>query len=404
MEAILTKMHEALKSNGYTNRQLAKRFDVTHTTVNSYFKNQSKFDFMHFVDVLRLFEPKDIEFRRECIKKIIPSLSHKNLKLALEVLDMFGEYDLQQLVINKIQSYKLKEKNENQEEKKKKSNSKTIRTNIKLVGFYQLLRKRSENGITKEDFFSEANLIRKKIKITENEVQILSDLAVMYSYLDLSNYKMVDEYVKRIVPLINEIPKQTLGNSLSFRVKEMQGITYMHKENDINNARRVCLEIIHDPLNYYVSTKAVAYCKLGESYIFEDYEIAKSYIEKSLELLGEYPTNEKLKLRRKKVLNVLLFLKLYHKCELDTINPKDLDLAELAFLKINLNEVDEAIKILKGLEEENGFLSGFQLYYMGLAVGGEEGKKYFEKSIEFFSKTGDFFYIFLPQRALKWYN
>ncbi len=103
----LNDMQESLKSNGYTNRRLAIRFKVTHTTVNSYFNKQGKFDFMHLVDALRLYKPKDVDFRRKCIKEYIPTMSHKNLKLALEVLDMFGEYELQDAVIQQITSFKI---------------------------------------------------------------------------------------------------------------------------------------------------------------------------------------------------------------------------------------------------------------------------------------------------------
>lgn len=65
---------------------------------------------MHLVDALRLYKPKDVEFRRNCIKEYIPRLSHKNLKLALEVLDMFGEYELQELVIEQIMKSQTKKK------------------------------------------------------------------------------------------------------------------------------------------------------------------------------------------------------------------------------------------------------------------------------------------------------
>ncbi|MEB8676935.1 AimR family lysis-lysogeny pheromone receptor, partial [Bacillus cereus] len=109
-------MQESLKSSGYTNRKLATRFKVTHTTVNGYFNKKAKFDFMHFVDALRLYKPKDIKFRRGCIKECIPTLSHKNLKLALEVLDMFGEYELQDMIIQQINKYKSSQ-TENEKEK-----------------------------------------------------------------------------------------------------------------------------------------------------------------------------------------------------------------------------------------------------------------------------------------------
>ncbi|MGE6618544.1 AimR family lysis-lysogeny pheromone receptor [Bacillus mycoides] len=385
-------MNDHLKSNGYTNRNLAKRFGVTHTTVNGYFKTKGKFDFMHFVDALRLYQPNDIEFRRKRIKKIIPYLSHKNLKLALEVLDMFGEYDLQKLVIEQIMSSRTK-----------KGDSLTIRTNVKIAEFYQLLRQRSEGTITSKDFFNKVEEMRDLQKNMENDLMIISDFSAMYSYLDFSNYQKVNEYVESISPRIEQISKHTNKNSFLLRVKEMQVSIHLHNKGDLDRAREICLEIINDSFNYYVSTKAIAYCKLGESYALSDYEQAKYYLRKALEIIGE-PTNKKLKTRRNKILNVLLFLKIHHGKELDTIDRMKLDLAELAFFYIRIGKKEEAIEILKGLEKQNGYLSSFQLYYMGLAIGGKEGKKYLEMSVESFSKSGDFFYIYLPIAALKCYN
>ncbi|MDR4987133.1 AimR family lysis-lysogeny pheromone receptor [Bacillus cereus] len=389
-------MHEKLKTNGYTNRKLAKRFEVTHTTVNSYFHEQTKFDFMHFVDVLRLYIPEDVELRRACIKKMIPHLSHKNLKLALEVLDMFGEYELQELVIDRIENPILNE-NENG---KKKGKSLTIRTNIKLAEFYKILRKRSEGIISAKDFFTEVNQIRKTQKNKEKDVMILSDLNVIYSFFDLGNYKMVNEYIQEVTPYIDENKQNTLRKSFSLRIKEMEVFTNLHNNNR-DEARRLCFEIINDPLNYYVSTKAVAYCKLGESYVIEDYDKSKMYMEKSLEIIG-VPVNKKLEIRRNKVLNTLLFLKILHNRDLENVHPQDP--AEKAFLLTKLGRKLEAIQILEELKQKNNGLSSFQLYYMGIAKGGIEGKKYLEESAENFSKSGDFFYISLPKKTLECYN
>ncbi|ACO28352.1 AimR family lysis-lysogeny pheromone receptor [Bacillus cereus] len=394
----LNDMQENLKSNGYTNRKLATRFKVTHTTVNSYFKTQGKFDFMHFVDALKLYKPKDIDFRRECIKWCIPTLSHKNLKLALEVLDMFGEYELQDAVIQQIMSFKANK----DEKEKKKSNSKTIRINLNLVPLYKTLRERSENTITPKMFFEKVDQIRKSQKYTDNELVIISVLNTIYSFFDLGNYKMVNEYIQQLLPDILKIKCHTLRDSLLLRIKEMKIFVALH-ENNLEESRELCFEIINDQTNCYVSTKAVAFCKIGESYVFSDYKKAKDYMEESLKVIGN-PVNKKLEVRREKVLNTLLFLRIYHKKDLNTINLENLDDAEKAFLNVRLGENQKAIKILQELQDKNGYLSSFQLYYMGLAVGGEEGKKYLEMSIESFSKSGDFFYIFLPRTALKCYN
>ncbi len=398
MQKILVKMHESLQSNGYTNRRLAKRFKVTHTTVNSYFNEQNKFDFMHFVDVLRLYNPDDVEFRRNCIKRMIPYLSHKNLKLALEVLDMYGEYEIQDLVIEKIVNPNLTEDANG----KKKGKSLTIRTNIKLVEFYKLLRERSEGVTSPKDFFTKVNRIRKTQKNKESDVTVLSDFNVIYSFFDLGNYKMVNEYIQQLLPVISELKCSTLKKSFLLRVKEMEVFVTLH-ENNLEESRELCFEIINDETNCYISTKAVAYCKAGESYVFSDYQRAKEYMEKSLEIVGN-PVNRKLEIRREKVLNTLLFLRIHHEKDLHIIDPEELDAAEKAFLYVKLGENEKAIKILQTLLNKNGYLSSFQLYYMGLAIGGEEGKRYLKKSVESFSKSGDFFYISLPKTALKCYN
>ncbi|HFJ9271192.1 AimR family lysis-lysogeny pheromone receptor [Bacillus cereus] len=396
----LNDMQECLKSNGYTNRKLATRFKVTHTTVNSYFKKQGKFDFMHLVDALKLYKPKNVDFRRECIKECIPTLSHKNLKLALEVLDMFGEYDLQDLVIQRIMSFKTN-KNKSEEEKKK-GNSKTVRINLNLVPLYKTLRERSENTTTPKRFFEKVDKMRKNQKYSDNELVIISVLNTIYSFFDLGNYKMVNEHIQQLLPDILGIKCHTLRDSLLLRIKEMEVFVALH-ENNLDESRELCFEIINDQSNCYVSTKAVAYCKIGESYVFSDYQNAKEYMEKSLNIIG-VPVNKKLEVRREKVLNTLLFLRIYHEKDLHTINQENLDDAEKAFLYVKLGENQKAIKILQALQNTNGYLSSFQLYYMGLAVRGEEGKKYLEMSIESFSKSGDYFYIFLPKTALKCYN
>ncbi|MEC0166605.1 AimR family lysis-lysogeny pheromone receptor, partial [Bacillus cereus] len=267
---------------------------------------------------------------------------------------------------------------------------------------YQTLRERSENTITPKVFFEKVEKMRKNQKYIDNELVIMLILNTIYSFFDLGNYKMVNEYIQQLLPDIIKIKCRSLRDSFLLRIKEMEIFVNLH-ENKLRESRQQCFDIINDETNCYVSTKAVAYCKIGESYVFSDYQKAKEYMEKSLKAIGD-PPNKKLELRREKVLNTLLFLRIYHKRDLHTINFDDLDEAERAFLYVRLGENEKAIRILQTLKINNGYLSSFQLYYMGLAVGGKEGKRYLELSLESFSKSGDFFYMFLPKEALECYN
>ncbi|PFZ84317.1 AimR family lysis-lysogeny pheromone receptor [Bacillus wiedmannii] len=383
MEMLLKKMHEDLKSNGYTNRKLATLFNVSHTTVNSYFSQSTKFDFMHYVETLRLYEPDNINFRRESLLKAFGYMSPNNERLGLEVLNMYGEYELQKILIAKIIN--------------NNDTNKNARLNKKIAEVYQLLSLRNEGFINKHEFFEAVDEFRKSKKISTNELKIISDFALIYSHLDFNDHKMVLKYTKQLMPYIEEIKKGTSKTSFTLRAKEMLA-TSSHHANDLEQARKYCFEIINEPLNKYECMKALAYCILGETYILEDYSIAKHYFEQGIVTL-EKPINRKCIVRKKAIENTLNFLKIYWRKDLKNINPTDK--AEEAFLYAVTNREEEALFLLDELERENGMLSPIQKYYKGLATG---DKKHFEESIADFEKLGDFFYSRLSRERLKWYN
>lgn len=380
MEMLLKKMHEDLKSNGYTNRKLATLFNVSHTTVNSYFSQSTKFDFMHYVETLRLYEPDNINFRRESLLKSFGYMSPNNERLGLEALNMYGEFELQKNLIAKILN--------------NKDTNKNARLNKKMAEVYQLLSLRNEGFINKHEFFKAVDEFRKSKKISTNELKIISDFALIYSHLDFNDHKMVMKYTKQLTPYIEEIKKGTLKTSFTLRAKEMLA-TSSHHANELEQARNYCFEIINEPSNKYECMKALAYCILGETYIFEDYSIAKHYFEQGISTL-ENPTNRKCIVRKKAIENTLNFLKIYWRKDLKIITPTDK--AEKAFLYAVTNREEEALLLLDELERENGMLSPIQKYYKGLATG---DKKYFEESIADFEKLGDFFYSRLSRERLK---
>lgn len=380
MEILLKKMHEDLKSNGYTNRKLATLFNVSHTTVNSYFSQSTKFDFMHYVETLRLYEPNNLNFRRESLMKSFAYMSPNNERLGLEVLNMYGEFELQKILISKIFN--------------NNDTNKNARLNKKIAEIYQLLSMRNEGFINKHEFFRAVDEFRKSKKISTNELKIISDFALIYSHLNFNDHKMVMKYTKQLIPYIEDIKKGTLKTSFTLRAKEMLA-TSSHHANDLEHARKYCFEIINEPLNKYECMKALAYCILGETYIFEDYNIAKYYFQQGI-LTLENPSNRKCIVRKKAIENTLNFLKIYWRKGLENITPTDI--AEEAFLYAVTDRKEQALFLLDKLEKENNKLSPIQKYYKGLATGDQ---KFFEESIADFEKIGDFFYSQLPRECLK---
>ncbi len=379
MQSLLSNMHDDLKNNGYTNRKLAKRFDVSHTTVNSYFKATSEFDFMHFVESLRLHKPNNILFRRECIKKMFGQLTPVNERVAMEVLNMYGEYALQKQLTAKITN--------------SDKNTKNARTNKKIAAIYDLLALRLSGKITNNDFFLETEKMRNSFKTSNNEAQILSGFAFIYAQLNFGDYRMVSQYTNQLKPLINDVSKDTLKKSYSLRIKEMESMS-AQRGNELETSRELCFEIINDETNPYECMKSLAYCTLAETYMM-DYEKSLYFLEQSFATLPII-TNKKLLNRKGFIKNTLDFLNIVHEKNLEKIKPSSL--AEKAHLYTKIGKKKEAVVILEELEKKNGSLSPFQKYYKGLATG---NKMFFEESITDFEKTGDFFYIFLPKMALK---
>lgn len=379
MQVLLSTIHEDLKNNGYTNRKLAKRFSVSHTTVNSYFKSKTEFDFMHFVESLKLHRPNNINFRRECVKKSFDSLSPINERVALEVLNMHGEFKLQKQLTAKIRNAKKTTKND--------------RINSKIAMIYELLALRLSGKIPHNSFFKETERMRNEFKTSNNEAQILSGFASVYAQLNFGDYRMVSQYINQLKPLINSVSKDSLRKSYSLRVKEMESMS-AQRSNDLNIARNLCFEIINDETNPYECMKSLAYCTLAETHMME-YEKAKYYLEQSFNTLPII-TNKKLLNRKGFIKNTLDFINIVHEKDLDLIKPSSL--AETAHLYAKTGKKKEAIISLDEIEQVNNGLTAFHKYYKGLATG---NKKYFEESITDFEKTGDFFYISLPKMALK---
>ncbi|UPL43306.1 AimR family lysis-lysogeny pheromone receptor [Bacillus sp. PGP15] len=375
MKSVLNRINNDLYAQKISNRQLSTILDVSHTTTNAMLSNKREFDFVHFVRVLQMLYPNDVNLRRDCLRSFINKTSPKNIRLGMEFLNLYGELDLQNILV---------------EISAKSSN----RVNRQLAEIYELLLRRSDETITRRDFHQEVEKKRKEKKITSNELRIVSDFALIYSFLDYKNYQMVLKYTKEVRAYINEIKNKSLAHSFFIRAKEMEATTN-HRTNNIEDARVLCKELINDKDNIYIGTIANAYCILAETYTFTDFKIAKMYLERGISLLSN-PTNKKLVIRKSVLENTLDFLRLYWGEELDLV--KTHHPAELAFLYIKSNRKSEAIAILDKIKRENGSLSPMQEYYMGLATG---NKKHFEISIEKFEKTGDFFYISLPKYALK---
>lgn len=366
----LEKIKDDMYARQIGNRYFSEKFEVHHTTIGAMLANKRAFDFAYYVRILNDLYPNDADFMRYCIRKLIPRLTPKNTRLALDVLNLYGELEMNKNLM--IKSYTSDD-----------------RINKKLTEWYYLLYLRSSNSISAKDFFAEVEDKRKSFKMTAVELRIVADICLIYAFLGLSNFRAVSEYTQSLLLEIKGMKHNTLQQTYSLRVREMLSFVKL-KNNDLEEAREECWGIINDPHNFFVATRAAAYCTIGESYIFTDYNKARQYMKLGIKEL-ELPINKKQAIRKKEIQNTLNFLNILWEMDLESVGY--LSPAEQAFLYAKTGRKSEAVTILEQLKVENGSLSAFQLYYMGLAI---EDKRFFEQSVAAFKKSNDFFYIQLP--------
>lgn len=375
MQTVLGKIQDDLFAKGITNKSLAKYLSVSPSGVSDFFKGKREMSFSYFSKTLVLLYDDEHDKRRGYIRHFINVASkHESLREALEYTAIRGEFEtLQQLIIKELNS----------------SNA----TNREWATMYDLFYKRNAERVDGERFLELVEEKRKKVKSLE--MQVMSDILLCYALHDMGNYRLLKKYISGATVKIEKIKNKFIQNCFRIRVKEWLCVINLLSSNLIDT-RNKCEELLficrEDP--QYALQRANAYCNLGESYIFEDYNLSKKYLEKALLCLGD-AFNPGLRVKRKLIEYTLMFLKIHHSKDVESIDI-GMHPAEKAYLYIKQGDKISAIEILEELEKNKG-LSAFQLCYMGLA---KDDLNLIKKSLELFEEIGNVFYARLPKLYL----
>ncbi|MES5896928.1 AimR family lysis-lysogeny pheromone receptor [Bacillus cereus group sp. RP43] len=378
MQKLLIKMKDDLFAAGITNKELAGRLGINEKKVSYYLNGNTQFSFQCFSDTLIHLYKHNPELRRTCLFEYCEKIKgNKNLKIGMEFAHARGEFDLLETLIKKAEL----SKNEVTKE---------------WAEVYRILYSRSKEGLVGKSLLTEVEKKRKTIKSTE--MNLLLDIIYCYGVYDLSDYRFLYRYACDVKEKIeNEISQKEKFLTQSFTIKINESIhatsLTLCKIKEAREYAHYLMDYLGEPGKYPIPQASALYV-LGESYIFEDYNKAKVHLEQALYALGD-TFNDKMKNKKKCIMNTLNFLKVYHSKDLDDLYLTDP--AEIAFLEIKKGNKEKAIEILNGLEKQNGKLSAFQLCYMGIA---KEDRKLIEKSLKKFEEIGNIFYAQLPKLYL----
>ncbi|PFP32585.1 transcriptional regulator [Bacillus anthracis] len=375
MQKLLLKMKDDLFAAGITNKELATRLGINEKKVSYYLNGNTQFNFQCFSETLIQLYKNNPELRRSCLAEYCEKIKgNKNLKIGMEFVHTRGEFDLLETLINKANL----SKNEVTKEWAK---------------VYRILYKRSKEGLVGKALLTEVEKNRKTVK--NIEMNLLLDIIYCYGLYDLSDYRFLYRYACDVKEKIeSELPQKEKFLKQSFTIKINESIhatcLTLCKIKEAREYTHYLMDYLGEPGKYPIPQASALYV-LGESYIFEDYNKSKIHLEQALYALGD-TFNDKMKNKKRCILNTLNFLKVYHGKDLDNLHLTDP--AEIAYLEIKRGNKEKAIEILNGLEKKNGKLSPFQLCYMGIAKG---DKKLIENSLNEFEEVGNIFYAQLPK-------
>ncbi|MEM5609178.1 AimR family lysis-lysogeny pheromone receptor [Bacillus toyonensis] len=162
---ILDRIHKDLNDKGITNRRLTTIFDTSHSKINDSFTKKREFDFYIFTEILNMLYPHDYNFRKTEVLKYCEEAKRKvNLRIAFEYLDMCGELDLLQYLIDK----------------EKESNNKL---NRKFANAYELLHLRNAGNMNTQTFLKTVKKKMEQRKSTDDISKIPMDFSLIYAFL-----------------------------------------------------------------------------------------------------------------------------------------------------------------------------------------------------------------------------
>ncbi|MGE8057333.1 AimR family lysis-lysogeny pheromone receptor [Bacillus mycoides] len=376
MQELLNSLKGDLCLAGITNGKLASCWGISPSGVSDVFKGRRQMRFSYLSTSLALLN-KGTKTESEFISKYAKVAKPKNRREIMEYLSLRGDFNSLKRIVDQ------------------EKESKTV-VNREWSNIYDLIHKRFTEKVELLEFY---NLMREKNKKTSClEMKVLIDLLLCQLLYQTGNHDLISNKMAEIQNNIKEISNEFIEKTFDLRLKEAEAVLLLRNGN-IVEARKKCNEMLSVcQLNpYYLLPQAMAYFKLGESYIFEDYEKSKKYLLKAYEVLQDlnYVGVEE---KKEMFQYTLSFLRIYHVKELDTLN--GIHAAEMAFLKIRQGSKKEAEQILTELKNKNGSLSAIQTVYLAMALDSETLMK---EAHETLLQKGDIFYSKMPKIYLGLY-
>lgn len=374
MKVLLRELQDDLYAKGITNKELAKKWGVSSSVVSDVFNSKSQMRFYYLSRTLNnLYEERDIRVQK--LERYITNTKARNLREAMEYLSLRGEFGLLKNVVDK---------------EKESSNCE----NREWAHVYDLILKRYTSNIPPIEWFRSIEKINRTAKTLE--MKILTEILLCQALYQNRNYRSLFDHLKELEIEINKIKNKFIKNSFTVRYKEALSVISL-QSGRVDDSRRASKELlaIYEEDNSFVIPMITALGKVGESFIFDNYELAKKYLEEGINFLSTY-SDEGLGKKRGMFQYTLNFLKMFHWRDLEGLEETLGDI-ELSYYRFKQGNHKEAERLLLANKDSGEVSTPFENFYLGLA---RNDKDLIKKSLELFEESGNIFYSKLPKLYL----
>lgn len=357
------------KSDSLDQRKLSKIAGVNESTISRYLNG---FEGLNLVSVLKIVKHLYPEQEKEVMAEYVLTQKSRNARFALEYCDLNNLTEQMDYIIEQLSV----------------SVNPVDKEWAKLYSLIQMYKKRS---ISMEELLMQVEVFDPK----EIEMKIMKQILKGYIYVELGDYTSLTLHTKYIELFMKNVKNQFLRNCFNIRIGLTMNYVSLFR-NEIEKAREYSFLILEQ--DFFQDLKAAAYHHLGHSYLFEDFDKAKQYMEQAINLYSKFKKGRNLNVAERN----LSFLQSYWKIEREFTLPLDTEenYRNYIYYLIQKGCTDVARNYLNKIDVNSITETGkaFYYYYLGLL---DNDKEYFYTSVEYFRKVGDRFQLKLPIDKLR---
>lgn len=363
---LFSKLNEEIRKKNKKQKNIARNLGISPEQLNQFLKTTVKIRFTLFVKLLvEIFEDEisKIESYLETFILVTPKV--ENVRECLEWSSHNGKNKLFEKALNRAASdKKLKE----------------------TASCYQLMLERRTKRRPLLQIFDEIEEMKFKIKQRENAA--LLNLLSLNILDDLNRSSSISLYARSTSKIIEQISEGYIKGAYEFRLNQLLTISLL-KEGNAESAIEKGEKLLKE--DAYIISKIYIYSIVAQAYLFSNKEKAIFYVEKAIELFYNNPIDDYRQLEHA-LKSTSDFIKI-HLNHLDDLYLEDM--AEKAHYYAKIGKKEKSLKLLDELENSNGKLTPFQLYYKAISTNKKED---FDLAKDAFITSGNLFYCKLIKK------